>query len=139
MAQNIFWPDVSTEESAIKQCKQAAYFAWFIAAMTTLVVALSFAEIEFIQALGIDLWSLIDVVVFAVLGFGVFKCSRVAAVLLLSVYGLERAIALIAAMGSGVRPGGLVFTVFVIAALIGGVRGAFSLARIRAEQQPTGF
>ncbi|MEM9074265.1 MAG: hypothetical protein AAGE52_37575 [Myxococcota bacterium] len=141
MAQkNFLWPDVSTETSAHAACKQAAYFAFFIAGITTLFAILSAAEVEFLQALGIDLWSLIDAALIGGLGFGVLKHSRVAAVLLLIVYAAERIFGMILAVEAGARPtSGLILTIFALAAFIGGVRGSFALARMRQESAPTNF
>ncbi|MFT5352883.1 MAG: hypothetical protein ACI9KE_000080 [Polyangiales bacterium] len=134
MSNNFLWPDVSLPENAKAACKQAAQLAWFIAGMTGIAVGLSLAGVGLVQAMGFDFWSLIDVTIFAALGFGVYKHSRVAAVLLLIFYGLERVLGMVLAVEAGETPtSGIVFTLIFGAAFFGAIRGAFALARMRAE------
>ncbi len=137
---NAFWPDVSTAETAHTACKTAAYLAFVVGGLTAVAAILSIAGVEFLQRLGIDGWAVIDSVLFIGLGFGVLKHSRVAAVLLVLLYGGERLLSMFLAISAGAQPStGIVMTVIFLAGFIGGLRGTFALARLHAEPKPVQF
>jgi len=131
---NALWPEVATEDDAHKACKTAAYCAFFVGGLTAVFALVSLAGVEFLNALGIDIWSLVDAILFLGLGYGTLRHSRVAAVLLVTIYALERIIGMILAAAAGASPtSGLIMTILFTLAFIGGARGAFAMARFRAQ------
>lgn len=118
-----YWPDLSSATEAEKAVKTAAYVAFFVAGITAIGSLLTLFSVAQI----LPGWSIVDAVVFAVLGVLIRRGSRVAAVLGLSLYFVE-VVASVAATGN---PAGLVVGVIFGAALLNGVRGANSLKRIK--------
>ncbi|HKD16664.1 MAG TPA: hypothetical protein VKG23_02260 [Thermoanaerobaculia bacterium] len=123
-----YWPDLSSATEAEKAVKTAAYVAFFVAAITTIGSLLTLFSVAQI----LPGWSIVDALVFAVLGVLILRGSRVAAVLGLSLYVVE-VVASVAASGN---PAGLVIGIFFGVALLNGVRGANSLKRIKENAAP---
>lgn len=91
MFQQFFWPDIQTRDDAKNLSRRASVFAFFIAAVTAGAVYLqTHHKIELIADL--DSASYIDAAAFAVIGFFLLKCSRLAAVSGLVLYSLDQAI-----------------------------------------------
>ncbi len=83
--------------------------------------------------LGVDAWSLIDVALMAALSFGVFRKSRTCAILLLSLFALNKILMLMEAGTVSGLPLTLVFFYFFIQ----GVVGTFQYHRWKREDAST--
>lgn len=118
-----YWPDLSSTTEAEKAVKTAAYVAFFVAAITTIGSLLTLFSVAQI----LPGWSIVDALVFAVLGVLILRGSRVAAVVGLSLYIVE----LVASIAATGNPAGLVIGIFFGVAFLNGVRGANSLKRIK--------
>lgn len=91
MFQQLFWPDIQTRNDAKNLSQRASVFAFFIAVVTAGAVYLqTHHKIELMAEL--DSASYIDAAAFAVIGFFLLKCSRLAAVSGLVLYALDQAI-----------------------------------------------
>ena len=118
-----YWPELSTTADAEKAVKGAAYVAFFIAALTGLVSLLALLSV--IQIL--SGWAIFDALLFGGLGFFILRGSRAAAVLGLILYVIE----LVAAIAATGNPAGLVVGLFFTSVFISGVRGSYSLKRLK--------
>jgi hypothetical protein len=110
---DLFWPDLSAEPSAESACDSAAWACFAIAGITTVFGFLN------------SLWVLIDAVLFLLIGFGLRKKNRTAAVAGFVLYGLETITAI-----TGGRPPG-VLTILILAILFNSVRASFAYERLR--------
>jgi hypothetical protein len=120
-----YWPELSTTTDAERAVKVAAYVAFFVAALTGLVSLLALLSVTQI----LSGWAILDALLFGVLGFFILKGSRAAAVLGLILYVIE----LVAALAATGNPAGLVVGLFFTSAFLSGVRGAYSLHRLRGS------
>ncbi|MGH7493628.1 MAG: hypothetical protein ACREOO_14720 [bacterium] len=126
---NVFWPKVDTIEDAKAASRAGAWAAIFVAAMTGVVAILAFAGIQIFGQVKIEVWSLIDSALFILIAWGLFRYSRVAAVVGLLLYLVER----IVMMASGLT-GGLIVSVIIILMFIGAVRGTIAYRRLTKAQ-----
>jgi hypothetical protein len=124
---NALWPDLTTVDVAKQSCKHAAVAAFIVAGITGIVAAIAVAGTVVIP--GIDAWAFVDAGVFALLGFFVMRCSRIAAVITLLVFVVER-LMMLASGGIAGLPVALILIVY----LIGGVRGSFAYHRLSKQQ-----
>ena len=123
-----FFHSIETISDAQKVGRQGALAACFVAGMTTLfaVAAMSGA---LPLAVPIDGWALVDAVIFAIVAWGIYQMSRVAAVAGLVIYILEKVYMQVAL---GMRMGiGTLMVVVLILAFINGIRGTFAYHRLR--------
>lgn len=119
-----WWPEIRDEATARTAAKNAAGAAAFCAVIT--------AVIAYFGWLRVTREAMIDAVLFAVIGWGIYKMSRVAAVAGLVLYVFERIYAVI-------QPGAHsnVFSMIIFTALfIGGVRGTFYFHKLRKGTKP---
>lgn len=125
-----YWPEMNTPDAAEKAIRNAAGVAFVVAGVTALLSTLAmFNVLHFLQP-----WSIIDAILFAAIGFYIRRESRVAAVLGLVLYLLEALDRILS--GAGGSLGGFsILTILFTLYLINGVRGAFSLARLRTRPQ----
>lgn len=105
------WPDLKDRASARKEARSAAIAAWLVAGISTLFALLPFLGVD----TGVNLWAIIDAVLFIAIGYEIYKMSRVAAIAGLVLFIIEKlmapptgyswllAIALISAFITGVR------------------------------------
>lgn len=121
---------MSTPDVAEKSLKNAAGLAYFVAGMTALLSLLAWFNVFHL----LSPLSIIDAALFAVTGFFIGRGSRVAAIVGLTLYLLEAADRLLS--GSGGTSGGFsVVVIFFTLFFINGVRGAFSLVRLRKQSE----
>ena len=119
---DLFWPDLRTMPSTESACRGAAIACFVIAGLTS-IVALFTAPT-----------ALVDAGLFLVIGLGLLKRSRTAAVAGLALYILEQIVSLVQV---GRFPG--VITVLISAILLSGVRASFAYHRMRkanVESEP---
>jgi hypothetical protein len=121
-----FWPSVDTLDEARDACRNGGWGALFVAAVTGVIALLSAAGVTLFASMGLDVWSLLDAGLFAALAWGLFRCSRAAAVLTLALYLFERLMAL----ASG-QIGGIPLVIVLTLVFIGSARGAFAYHRLK--------
>ncbi len=127
---NFLWPRVDTPESAQAACRSGAAMAFFVAAATTVLAGLGAAGVAFAAKVGMDAWAFVDAGLFALFGWFMLGCSRIAAIAALVLFVAAR----ISLIYSGVGAGSI-FAIFVIIAFVGAVRGAFAHHRFQVEAQ----
>lgn len=118
-----FWPAVDTLEAAKSTAKLGGVTAAIVAVVTAIVAILSLFGVEFAS-----IWALIDAGLFALISFGIFKMSRIAAVLGLLLY-LWGQITQMLSTGSMNYILFLLFTLY----LVHGVRGTFAYHKLKKE------
>jgi hypothetical protein len=97
-------------------------------AVTTVIILFSFTGTS---VLGIDAWSLIDVALICALSYGVFRKSRICAVLLLAFFALSKAVMWIKSGSATGLPIALAFLWFFFR----GVMGTFQFHRWKRESE----
>jgi hypothetical protein len=120
-----YWPDMSAPAAAGLGVKRAAHTAYFVAGATCVLALLAWFDIFYLASPP----SIVDALLFAVLGFFIARRSRVAAVLGLALYWLEVIDRLLP--GKPGNAGGYfvvvaIFTLF----FVNGIRGSFALSRL---------
>jgi hypothetical protein len=123
---NAFWPSVDTLDEARDACRNGGWGALFVAGVTGVLALLSAAGVTWLASMGLDAWALLDAGLFAALAWGLFRCSRVAAVLALALYLFERMMAL----ASG-QVGGIPLVIVLTLVFLGAARGAFAYHRLK--------
>jgi len=123
------WPDVGTPESARYAVRQAFWGAIFVCGVTTLFAFIAMSASD--PRLPVGPSALVDAAIFAMIAFGIWKESRVAAIAGLGVYVLEQLYMLSAPGQWGV--GRFFVIVALICAFIGGIRGTFALHEFRSR------
>jgi hypothetical protein len=120
----LFWHDIDDVETARDATKVGAYGAWIVALFSAGLLA--FLKFRGNPIAPSALWiGAIMSAIFAILGFGTWRNSRVCAVIAVALYVLDR---LSAALFAGVG-GASVVGIAVLLLLISGVRGTFSQRR----------
>lgn len=122
---NMFWPDISTLENAEGVAKGAAFVPVFVAVVTSLVIF--FGQL-FSPIMGVTLWALIDVSIFALIAYGMLKINRVISILGMAFY-IWSQVELLTTQGSGFG----VLTVFFIIFWFNGIRGAFKYHKLKNQ------
>lgn len=105
---------------------KSAWIAGCISGAVTLVVTL--IAMSGTAALGFDAWSLLDVAVIFGLAFGIYKKSRVCAVLMLAYFILSKIILM---MEAG-KPSGLLVALIFAYYYVQGIRGTFAFHKLKA-------
>lgn len=112
------WPSILDFDTATKASRQGFYAAMFVAATNA---AMSLAgHLGYFSRLEADFTGIFDAAIFAAIAFGIWKYSRVAAVVGLSLYLLSCAYVI---LNFNHKVGAL--TIFITLAFINGIRGAF--------------
>lgn len=128
-----FWPDVSTEAGALLAIRRAFWAALFVTATTTLYSVLGAVGVGFARKLGMDVWGLVDAVLFASIAVGIHRRSQLAAWSGLLLYIAER---MYMWNRTGVKGPVVVMTAIFVLAFIGGVRGTTAVQqRVSAEEE----
>ncbi len=84
---NWIWPKIIDVESAKKAANQGMYASIFIAGTTLLLLGLS---TQGFNPMNLDAYSLIDIMIFVIIGWRIYAMSRTAAILGLAFYILEQ-------------------------------------------------
>ncbi len=122
---NWFFPDrIETPDQIRKSLYVGAAACGLIAVVTACITSYAvFRE----PVLGIDAWSFGDAALFAICGYGVFRGSRVAAILATVIFVLDRYFIYV---DEGIFPSGISFVFFLL--LVTGVRGTFAHNKSKA-------
>lgn len=128
---NSWWPQIHDAKSARTAAKQGMWASFGCAGATALVSFLSGSGMPLIEGVGPNAW--VDAALFAILGMGIGRMSRAAAVGGLVLYIVER-VAMSRTAGFVVGFSPLMF-VAICACFIHGVRGTFAFRRYRAVVQ----
>ena len=131
---SLFFPKIHDQRTAKKAVKYAAAAAFFIAGASGAVAAASLLLNH--PIMGFDERGFRDAVVFAVVGWGILKTSRIAAGFGLSFWLFEAAQRYIARPGSA-PTGALILTIFLILYLLHGARGTWFIQRLAADERRT--
>lgn len=115
--------DVGSVESAKKAAKSGMWAAFVVAAITTIFAIIAMANGK--ELAGIDGTALVDAAIFAAIGIGIARYSRVAAVAGLVIYVGERIY-----MMSVNGPQGILLSIIITLAFINSVRGTFAYHRL---------
>jgi len=125
---NWAWPEIIDEDSARDAAHMAGGWAGVVAGLTTLFAVISI--VSGIRVMGINAFSLVDAVLFAVVAWQTWRGSRAFAVAGLSLYGLE------VLYSVATHPPGIgILTIIILLALINGVRGTFGLHKYEQLKQ----
>ncbi len=111
------WPQLDDLETARSASRQGMWAAAIVAVLTALFAAFG--------VLGTNASAFFDAVLFAVIGIGIYRISRVAAVAGLLLFILERAV-----IFAQTRQTGGVVAIFILLAFGNGARGAFAYRRL---------
>jgi hypothetical protein len=123
------WPHITDADSAKKASRQGYWACAFIVGITLLFVVLSlFGK----GLLDVGLSALLDVLVFMIIGWGIYKMNRFAAVVGLFFYLFERILTW-AEYGHG-GPG---TTAIICLMFVNAVRGTFEYHKYRKESGST--
>lgn len=119
MRYNWLWPNVSDKGSARKAIQEGIAACGFMAAVDMGVAIYANASHQAFRGYGAAIW--VDGALFALLGIGLWKNSRIAAVLALSLMLLEIADKLLHHTGTF-----NLVTIALLLAIVNAVRGAFA-------------
>ncbi len=111
-----YWPEIHDPHTAKQAAEGASIAAFLVGAGTAAVAVLSLFGIN---VLGISAWALVDAAIFAALGAGIWRGSRICAVVAPALYVIE--VAQMATRGG--RLG--IVTIVIVLYFIGGVRGTY--------------
>lgn len=120
------WPSVVDIASAEKAAKQGAWAAVICAVITSVAAFIGHLNSNFY---GFDAWAFLDAGLFAIVAFGIFKLSRVAAVFGLFLYSLERAV-----MWAEHGPKNPVLALIFILFFISSVRGTMEYHKFKKQK-----
>ena len=118
------WPSLGTLASARVASRQGMWAAWIVAATT--------ASASLLGLGGLTAWGLVDAALCILVGYGIRRDSRVAAILGLTYFTLAT-VSRMAHMGAGGILTPVIFLLF-----LNGVRGTFAVHRRRGEAQASG-
>ncbi len=125
-SQNVFkfWGKLDTLEAAVDAAKIGAAGAYMVASVTAALAVASLLGFSIIP--GIGAVSLIDAVIFAGLGFGIWRNSRVCAVAALALYLVEQSMIV-----SNAPTVNVVMIAMFVVFFINGIRGTFGYHRLK--------
>jgi chromate transport protein ChrA len=113
---DLFWPDLSVDTSAESACDTASWACFAIAGITTLVGVWNNPSV------------LIDALLFVLIGFGLRKKWRSAAVAGFLLYVLE----VLVGISMGQVPG--ILTILILAILFNSIRASYAYRRLRKTE-----
>jgi len=117
------WPDVSHVSGAEDGIKLGYWGAYLVAGLTTIIAVLGI--------LGASLGSLADAVVFAVIGLGIQRKWRTAAIIGLILFTINLIVTL--TRGSGMS----ILAIFIFLGFVAAVRGTFAYHRLVRQAEAT--
>ena len=119
------WPVIVDVETARRVSRQGFWAATWVAGVTALLALLSTLGVNIWN---FDLYALVDALIFAIIGWGIHRLSRTAAVAGICLYLLERAY-----MWATFGPKNPFVAAIFILMFINGVRGTFAFHKFSRE------
>ena len=116
-----FWPTIKDRETAIIVAKNSSYFMFFIAFL--------FAILSFFEVFGVSALGLIDTIFYIVIGFGLYKLSRFAAVAGLALFLVSKVFALFFSLAI---PSAF-WVILVLLSYINGIRATFAFHKLPVD------
>ena len=123
------WPSIVDTTSAQKASKQGLWASALCAGATIFFVVL--AQLG-TQMFNFDMWALLDAFLFIVIGWGIYKMNRIAAVAGLALYILERI-----SMWSEYGTKNPAIAIFITLMFINSIRGIFAYHKLNKGQAST--
>jgi hypothetical protein len=123
------WPPLTDTASAQKASKQGLLACTWCAGATLFLVVLSILGVRLFD---FDMWALIDALLFIVIGWGIYKMNRFAAIAGLALYIIERAF-----MWFEYGPKNPVIALIISFMFVNSIRGIFAYHRHRKGQGST--
>lgn len=120
------WPSVIDTTTAQNASKQGLWASAFCAGATIVFVVL--AQLG-AQMFNFDMWALLDAFLFVVIGWGIYKMNRIAAIAGLILYILERI-----SMWSEHGAKNPAIAIFITLMFINSIRGTFAYHKINKSQ-----
>jgi len=115
---NWIWPKIIDTESARKSAYQGVYASFFVAGSTLILLGLSY---QGFNPMNLDAYSIIDVVIFAIIGWRIYAMSQTAAIIGLAFYILEQ-IYLFNEFGFSMNA----MRIIIIFAFVNSIRGTYA-------------
>ncbi|MGC4116283.1 MAG: hypothetical protein QM765_17250 [Myxococcales bacterium] len=112
--------------------KTAAYIIYFLAALNLVIGVVGMVvKSEFLESMGVGIFSVISAAVFAVLGFFTFRRSLVALIIAIVLYAADAIVSVGMAAAAGGKPGvgGIIMRIFFLAAMVKGAQAMLELKR----------
>ncbi|HAK87589.1 MAG TPA: hypothetical protein DHV16_09260 [Nitrospiraceae bacterium] len=120
------WPSIVDTTTAQKASKQGLWAsAWCAGATIVFVVLAQFGS----QMFNFDSSALLDAFLFIIIGWGIYKMNRIAAVAGLALYIIERLY-----MWSASGPKNPAIAIFITLMFINSIRGIFAYHKIKKAQ-----
>ncbi len=126
---NNFWPEINSLETAKTAAHQGVWAAVLVAIFNTILILISIT-METANTAPISAWGFIDVGIFVAIAIGIYKLSRIAAVIGLSLYLIGRIVLMISVGGNVASALAILF----ILAFMNSVRGTFAYHRLRRQR-----
>ena len=123
---NWVWPNIIDKNTAQKASQQGYWACILCAGATILLVAINYFGTDL---LNFTPWALGDAFLFIVIGWGIYKMNRFAAVSGLALYILERV-----SMWSEHGPKNPILAIFFTLMFINSVRGIFAYHKYRKDE-----
>ena len=122
-----FWGKIDNIEDAVENAELGMYFAYIISGLTGLLAIASLFEVKIIP--GLSIFALIDAALFALLGWGISRYSRISSVLTLIFYIFQ----LINNFNNieSVKTIHVILAAIVIAALLNSIRGTYYYHKLK--------
>lgn len=120
------WPSIVDTTSAQKASKQGLWASAWCAGATIIFVVLSLLGF---QMFNFDMLALFDAFLFIIIGWGIYKVNRIAAIAGLSLYILERIL-----MWTEHGPKNPAVAIFITLMFINSVRGIFAYHKFAKAQ-----
>ncbi len=131
---NGLWPVLDTPDKARAACRSGAAAGLLVTSATFVFAVLGTAGVEFAVQLGMDASAFGEGAVFALLSWGMFKCSRIASVLAAILFFVERIVMAL----NGIGGGGTLLALVILLGFVGAVRGSFAWHQFRETQASRG-
>ena len=128
---HFYWPAISNLEESLQALNLAVGAALFVAVVNAVVATISL--VQHTAILGITPAGYIDASLFAIVGWGIHRRSRVAAVAGLSLFVAEK-IYQFATLPKALV--GIAMAVILLAFFVSGVRGTFAYHRFTSADAP---
>lgn len=126
-----FLPSVDTLTDAKKAARQGVWASLFVVGMTSVMAVLWFADVQLFDISAM----LFGIVLYALVAWGIYCMSRIAAIAGLILYIIDR-IAIMSDPQVGVNGFSIGIAVCITMAFVNSIRGTFAYHRLRQRPQP---